>query len=228
VFRGADKLVLGHGSSNRIWIEAKTGYYGSAFGTTAYSAMYDGGPATSTTANGDQSGATTLAVASTTTALAAGDLIITASETITARVVSATATSIVLDTPVTVANGEQIYYFRAFTPVVTFAVEAAGVPGIEKQFRELQLHFGKRQFDNMTVTFSNEHSYSATAMVTVSSAEGFGYFITRPSTIRIEVPAAMKQAALLTVSLSTTEAWAYFDLLGYSVSYEPISERTGK
>lgn len=221
VFRGLDKLVMGLGTSNRLWMERKT------FGALLYTSFSDG--LGSTTANGSQSVVTTVAVASTGTALAAGDLYIKNVLEGYRRVVSATTTAITLDSAVSVTNGETLFFYRSITPVVTFTVESAGVPGIEKQFRELQLHFGQRNFDNMTVTFSNEHSHTATATVTASPADFvLNTPVTRPSTGRIEVPAAMKSAAMLTISLSTTEAWGYFDLLGYSVSYEPISERSGK
>jgi hypothetical protein len=161
------------------------------------------------------------------TALGAGDLIrITGTER---RVVSATTTTVTIGTAVTVSNGQSMTYRRRFAPSVTFAVEAGGMPGVEKKFRELQLHFGRRHIETMTVTFKSEHNDTSTSHVSVTPNDFvLGTQMNRPSTCRVEVPTAMKSAALLTVTISTDEAYAFFDLLGYSVTFEAMSERTGK
>lgn len=219
VFRGSDLLLIGVTDSNRLWAETK------AFGTSLYTTVADN--TRSITANGNQSSVTTIAVNNKPADAAAGDLIrISGTEY---RVTAVGASSLTIGTAVTVTNGQAITYRGKVTSTVTFAVEAGGMPGVEKKFRELQLHFGRRHFETMTATFKSEHNDTATATVSVTPNDYvLGTQTNRPSTCRVEVPTSMKSAAMLTVTLSVAEAYGFFDLLGYSVTFEAMSERTGK
>jgi hypothetical protein len=219
VFRGSDVLLVGVTDSNRLWTETK------AFGTSLYTTVADN--IHGITANGAQTSVTTIAVNNRPTDAAAGDLIrISGTEY---RVTAVGSGTLTIGTAVTVSNGQAITYRGKVTSSVTFAVEAGGMPGVEKKFRELQLHFGRRHFETMTVTFKSEHNDTATGTVSVTPNDySLGTQTNRPSTCRVEVPTSMKSAAMLTVTLSVAEAYGFFDLLGYSVTFEAMSERTGK
>lgn len=219
VFRGADLMVAGQVSSNRLLLERKTlGSNGLDFA----------GQSLALVVNGNQSSVSTITVDA--GVLFPSLYVDYAAEIGGAyyRITANGSTSITIDGTVTVADNDAITIYAYLSTSLAFAVESAGVPGIEKQFRELQLHFGVRLFKTLTVGFTSELSSSSASVTVTASDFAYGTPSTNPSTFRIEVPAEMKQAALLKVSLQMTGAFWYFNLLGYSVSYEPISEKTGR
>lgn len=219
VFKGADYIVAGQVASNRLLVERKTmGTDGLDFAGQVYALIVDG----------NQNNVSTIQVdVGTGSANFFGGEAVNIGGTYY-RITAATASSITIDGTVSVVDTDNLTAYAAPFSSLAFAVESAGVPGIEKQFREIQFHFGVRLFRTLTIGFSSELSASESQLVL--TADDFAYRTpsSNPTTFRAEVPDAMKQAALLKVTMQVTGALQYFNLLGYSVSYEPVSEKTGR
>lgn len=217
VFKGWDQLILGEATSNRLLFERKV--LGSAF----YTSFADG--TTTLTVDGDQPSVSNIAVLSS-AGVTVGDVVFI--DGTYYRVTFVSAGHVAIDGDVSVVDTQPLTAYASIPVAMSFSMEATGIPGVEKHFREIQLHFGTRHFETLTVSFSNEHTASLST-VTVSPGDFvFANPITHLSTLRVSVPTAMHRSALLKVKISTSEALSYFTLLGYSATSEPVSERTGK
>lgn len=231
VFKGQDIAILGHGDTtnpstgnliaNQLMFERKL------FGSSQHLSFADG--LFAGRVNGAQSSVSTVTVHNV-TPFAVGDFVdFGATGTTFYRITAGNGTtSMTVDGTVTVTNNQSAIIYRAIPQTVTFAVDTGQAPGIEKQWREIQLHFGRRHFRSMSATFQTEHAVSTAAVTIAPTDYVFGTIITGVSTVRVEIPASMRQGAMLTVTLAVSEAFMFFDLLGYSMTAEPISERTGK
>lgn len=211
VFRGPDVLVMGDANTNQLRIERKSLTY------TDYA-----DESVSVVVNGTQSSVSTITVDSSND-LDSGDAIEIGGAFY--RVTGATSTSITIDGTVSVTDNDVLTGYVAIPVTVVFAPDTGGAPGIEKRWREVQLHFGRQCVDTLTVTFANERG--ATASVTSRNAD-YEFGAIEAPTRRIAVPQTVQMGTSLFVAIQSDEALSYFTLLGVSATSEAVSERTGK
>lgn len=221
VLKGSDYMVLGDASeTNQLVFERK------AFKSQLWTSFAD--RQTALVVSGDQTGVTNLEVEEVALGDAtSGDALLVGGtyHRILSRINSST---IALADAVTVTDGQVVTAFRHFTTTITFAMEAAGIPGVDKVFREVQLHFGERLFSKLTVNFTNEKDLTLNPVTVVDSTFAFSTPKMGSTIIRVDVPENMQQSAQLKVSVTLAEAFSYFRLLGYSATSTPSSEKTGR
>lgn len=214
----ADVLLMSDGASVSMVGERK--YFGSTFWLSMADFQYiiTGCSATASTTITTASGLVSN--------LAAGDAIKFGANYY--RIVSTVpGVSITVDRALTIAAATG-FAGKFFTTTFKFALDSAGLPGIEKVFREIQLHFSEKLFSTLTVTFANEKG-STTKTVTVTDPNfAFKSPTLTPTTTRIEVPNDLRRSAMLFVTVSLAEAFSYFNLMGYSATSEASTERTGR
>lgn len=221
VFRGRDFLVMGDANTNMLRIERK-GLDGTEF-CDARSTL---------TANGTQTNVSTIVINST-TAPSAGDILRNNSDYFV--VTAGTATSVTISGTTSANNFDTLYLYRSYQTQFTFTPDTGGIPGVEKRWREVQLHFGKSAIRTLTVTFANEHGATGSVTSTdstyaiTSGASAFPVGTLSANVVRrIEVPHAVQRCAMLIVTVTIQEAGNFFDLYGISATFENVSERTGK
>jgi hypothetical protein len=218
VLRGGDYMLFGD-SSNQLRKESKV------FGAPLWQSFAD--DVTTTHASGAQVGVTTLNTADLLTSLVSvGDAVLVGGGYQLVTAVSGSTFTVA--SPVTVANGDVITFYRQYVTSMSFAMESAGIPGVEKMFRELQLHFAHRSFSKLLVSFSNEKSNTPVVVTVAPDDFAIATPVTRLTTMRIDVPNDLRRSALLKVTLTLSGGLSYFRLLGYSATAEASSERTGK
>lgn len=220
VFKGQDRLFLGGGVSNHLLMERK------AFGSSAANFADEEHPLT---VNGAQSNVSQLTLLSTTGgdwSAEVGDLLKVGSTN--HRVVSVeTAFKLTIDATVSVTDGQTLTLMKSYEVTLTFAPDAAGAPGIESHFREVQLHFGAFLAQFLSILFSNERDDTGTVTRTdadfVLSQEEAGITL-----VRAGVPNDVQRGTTLSVTVSLKEAMSFFKLLGISKTVETVSEKTGR
>lgn len=145
-----------------------------------------------------------------------------------------------------IPGGSSPFTIRRTIPELwEWVIDAGGSAGVEKHWREIQLHFKNLLMNNQTTSFSgvstqpanntllvasfsNEQSGSTSETVTVVPPITALDTETGPYiTVRLEVPMAMQRAAMLRVSVSIASTLASWQLLGWSKTMEEVSERTG-
>lgn len=214
VFRGRDLLVMGDALSNMLRIERKALTY------TDYADAKQ-----TCVVSGSQSSVSTVTIQAIATAPTAGDILTVYGTPY--RVTGGTTTTVIISGTVSVSNLDPIYLFRSYQTQFTFTPDPGGAPGIEKRWREVQMHFGRNSFGTITATFTNERGASGTVTSTDSSF-AIGTVDSDTLVRRIAVPQAVQMCAALIVTVTMQEAWSFFDLYGISATSEPVSERTGK
>lgn len=227
VAKGYDWAIFGDGATNQFIFEQKT------FGASFYTSFYDGLSAVFTV-NGSYTtiGSTVHVYEVSAAGVTAGDIIIIGGTYYRVTAVggfsNADNSYITIDGSVSVNDLDAMTAYLHYVSTVTFAMEAAGIPGVEKAFREVQLHFGERLFPAIVVNFTNEKDQTAAPVTVVDSTWTYGVPKTGPTTVRVDVPEMMQQSAMLKVSLTLPVVFSYFKLLGYSATSQAGSEKTGR
>lgn len=221
VFRGPDLLVMGDGSTNQLRIERKF------FGSSLWKSFAD--QRTTITGSYTPISSTTMryTTADSISGVTAGDALSLASAPNTYYRVTAVGSGHV-DFAATISDDtDNAYIFRKQSISVTFAPDGGGAPGIEKRWREVQLHFGSYLAQQLSVSFANERTTSNTVTVTDSNF-AFGTADTGIRLVRVSVPQSVQMGSTLNVTISLAEAFSYFQLYGVSATAEPVSERSGR
>ncbi len=228
VWRGTDELVLGDPVLNQLRVARRnygTGQY-AAFGGGLY--LNGADQYVTATVNGSQSSVSTITVSTGAWSDYASAGAAAFIGGVRYRITATTSNSITISGTVTVAHAQAVTIYVPFSPTIAFVADAAQAPGIDKVIREVQLHFGYRHIEQLSVTFYGE-KFSTGTTVTVSPSDySYSTEIERVTTIRVDVPLALRRSAMLRVSVTATEARGFFSLLGYSLTGETVSERTGK
>lgn len=225
VFRGLDQLVLGEQDNGHLLLERKT------FGGTLYQSFAEEQAAFTVNGSYSNTGGKLNVYEASAQGVSAGDALLVDGGYY--RVTGVGSFSNADNSYITVAGSPTVNDVDAMTVwlhrtvTLDFAMEAAGLPGVEKVFRELQLHFGHQLFTQLTVNFSNEND-STPVPVVINANTPLTVPITYPTTVRVDVPEALQRSALLKVSITLAEALSYFRLLGYSATSEASSEKTGR
>ncbi len=120
---------------------------------------------------------------------------------------------------------------KAIKPIqLRWMAQAGGAPGIEKQWREGQIHFNQQMLSDTTtidVTGERERTAQSVTIGTVTVPQGLA--TVELSTIRFGIPINAQRQALLEVELDLgVRAQQYFQLLGVSLTAEATGERTPK
>ncbi len=112
---------------------------------------------------------------------------------------------------------------------------APGGPSIVKQFRDFTLHFRRFLVNTFTAIFETDVTRQEGEVEL--AAPGFGLFgfgeepFGQAQGLRNErqaVPKEYQRATQIRVGFEIREAWADWSIHGYSLEYEPISERNGR
>lgn len=136
-----------------------------------------------------------------------------------------------------VANTQQYWFSRSYTRVIArwaikplkvgWIAQSGGAPGIEKQWRELQLHFGQQAIQEVTVSVTGEREDTAQTVTVQPGTFSQSAVPPRLSTERIQVPQNAMRQAMLEVTLTFADvAGQRFTLLGNSMTTEGGTERT--
>lgn len=217
VFKGWDQALYGSWETNEILAERK------AQGTTLFRSF--AGKIVHVIVSGTQTGVSTIAVDDGTLVFAGAAILISGTEYL---ITGVAGNNLTINGTVTVVDDASLRCDLPVTSILAFAMEAAGIPGVEKSFRELQLHFAHRLFRRLVVNFSNEKTSTAVPVTVQPDDYVYGQPITRNTIVRVDVPRDLQRSALLKVSLTLVEAFSYYRLLGYSATSEASSEKTGK
>jgi hypothetical protein len=143
--------------------------------------------------------------------------------------------ALTLDREAPFVFGDPAVIEKSFPVEVRWTPAAPDGADILKQFRSAVLHTRRLVARALSFLFRSEVQESE-GTVTVSR-EGFGSpafgsqswgDTTRPSKYRKEVPRNQQRAAQVEVGFSMREARGDFAVYGYSLTYEPQSERTGR
>ncbi len=122
---------------------------------------------------------------------------------------------------------------KGIPATVKWAVQTAGAPEVVKHWRDLNIHFKSRLCYAPYATTATERSTSATSSVLAFPDRSFqsspDIFARQfPTSWRVLVAAEKQQSKLLEVGFTITEAYAPWALHGYSLVFEPVSERGNK
>jgi hypothetical protein len=223
VFRGRDRLVMGDTTTNTLRIERKalnfTDFADEIAGTAAL------------TANATGSGSTwVLTFSAVPSGAAVGDAAYNVTRSQYALVTAKTSTTVTVAGahPSTWLSTDSIRFYKHYQFAVLWAPDSGGAPGIEKRWREIQIHTGVFLAHSLTVFFANEKSTTLfTVTLTDSDFEVLDYTV-GVRVARVAVPTGAQMCTTLTVGLLMSEAFSYFELFGISSTAEPVSERSGK
>lgn len=138
----------------------------------------------------------------------------------------------VVDRPLNTFDTSALVVYRQYPISFTWAVDSRGTPGVESRWKQLQLHFAERLFDALTVTYKGEKSNNTGSVVVHGQASGtlpaLDTPVRRLSTLRAKVADDFERVAMQQITVSFAQALVSFELLGYSGTGEPITERTGQ
>lgn len=220
VRRSSNLLYLGDGGDNTVRLERK------AYDRTDYA---------------DETIAVTISSASgktvtlnTVTGIAAGDLLYQ-SDSVKALITAVDAAN----SQVTVLSTES---WTAAAATVYVAIDCAGkwapsfggAPGFEKQWRDVVFHFNRFYVNTFSTLFDCEKN--VTERTVPMSQAGFGLTVFGGTVFgqevgarnrRGDVPNDYSRSAQLRVGFNVREAWSLWSANGYSLNFEPTSERTG-
>ena len=115
--------------------------------------------------------------------------------------------------------------FRGFQVTLEYAPQFAGSPGTSKQFKEVTYHFNNANFSTLSATFRTD-------LDTVASTASFftpGYATSKNPleflNERLLVPLEKQRGALCRIGISSKEAWSSWQLAGYSLEIDGVSNR---
>lgn len=134
----------------------------------------------------------------------------------------------------------QPYWFsRSYTEVtarwavkplkVGWLAQSGGAPGIEKQWREVQIHFGQQAIDSFELEVSGERDAATqTSTVDVGTLTAtLDAGAEKLTTIRAGIPVDSMRQAMVEISLSFSETpGQHFRILGNTLTTETSTERT--
>jgi hypothetical protein len=160
---------------------------------------------------------------------AVGDAVYNVTRSQYALVTAKTSTTVTVAGahPTTWVSTDSIRFYKHYQFAVLWAPDGGGAPGVEKRWREVQIHTGVFLAHQITVLFGNEHGATGTATITDTSFEPLGFNV-GVRVARVAVPTGVQMCTTLTVGLLMSEAFSYFELFGISSTSEPVSERSGK
>lgn len=118
----------------------------------------------------------------------------------------------------------------AIKPVrVGWLAAASGAPGLEKQFRELQLHFGQQALEQISVSVTGERQATPQTVTLEPGTWSDSLTADALSTLRVAWPSdAMRQSMVQVLMSLATLAGQRFRLLGSSLTYDGATEKTPK
>lgn len=220
-----EQLVYGHGSENRLRFEKKTytevDFFEDRFTLGSGSNIVGAGSAGVFT---DTSGSSLFAQ------LAVGDYVVPSVDTTKPGWVTAISGTTLTTTSTYAGVGlTSLLVGKAIYPLrLKWMAASGGAPGLEKQWREGQLHFGQRVISDATVNVTGEREDSAQD-VALSVGDAFALGDEELSSVRFGVPQETQRQAMLEVELDLgVRAGQHFRLLGVSLTGEGVSERTPK
>lgn len=224
-----DKLYLGHASSNSVWRERKE------FLSTDYRDETTSVTVSTVTTNAD--GSHTLAFSAALTGLATGDTI-RGIDFFGPAFMAVVTDPGDAQTTVTVHSDNTPFtgtatWSKAISCEVAWAAQTAGAPAQLKHFRECQIHFRKHHFYAADAKFSTDLATSEVSVPLVFSDRASVVGVDQrtrvlPANKRVYVPKEHQRASAIQVGFVCSEAYAMWQLNGYTLEVEQGSERGNK
>jgi hypothetical protein len=206
-----DVLYLG-GTSAVTYKERKTRtYIDYADASTSINVTYTAGSRSCTTAS--------------TSGLSAGTYIIPGGNPAAVVVSVDSGTAFTISTAAVNSATQATTVFTPFTCTVEWLDNAAGDPHTSKQFREATLHFQKANYYAGSATFKTDLSTSSATSSLQSTSFSAGAEPTEIMNKRLLVPAAKQRGNLVRVGFSIAEAMASWQLAGYTLEIDGVSQR---
>lgn len=181
----------------------------------------------------------TTVVLNTVVGLTVGDLL-HQSSTVYSPIVSidVSTNSVIINEPKTWSIAA-VQAFKGIDCEIEWVNQTGDNPGLEKHFQELQMLFKEQQFNFATVSFYTDVSGGYEDVQITGSYGGglWGLFkwgeipwggIQRPKPIRLFVPREKSRASLLSIKFSCRVAYSKWSLNGFTIFYEPVSERSNQ
>lgn len=127
--------------------------------------------------------------------------------------------------------GTRLNLKKGIETEIRWAANVGGDPSIGKQFRDLRLHFKMAHFHAAEALFQRNGSDEEKAVALedhnfADNAPPNWGDLNDPEMIRTLVPADQQRADYLRVGFRVKGAWSLWQLNGYSLHFEPVSERT--
>ncbi len=121
-------------------------------------------------------------------------------------------------------------YSDGIAYAVEYVAVHGGAPGSSKQFREVNLHFGKLNASEYRITTRTDLATTATASAPSANSHVYTYAAEPTEQVhrRILVPLEKQRGSLLRVGFTLTEAHSAWTLHGFSVETDSVSQRTAK
>lgn len=213
-----DKLYMGHATSNSIWRERKA-FTNADYRDETYSK-------TVTVITGSDT--TYSATLSSVTSVAVGDSIEAAGWRGTITAINGSVLTVSGFTG-TAATGV-VTISKAIPCSLTWVAQDAGSPTVVKHYRTAHLLFRRKLFYTGKMTFAAEHSQTLEAVDIVFSDRAFAVgtaLSTRsfPISKMVLVPKEKQRACYLQVGFNITEAYSAWQLNGYGLDFEGVSEK---
>lgn len=101
-------------------------------------------------------------------------------------------------------------------------------PGLEKHWRQVQLHFKEYLVNELTANFYDDEHTTAQPVTVGNDDFEIGVPIDRLLKKRATVPKNVRRTASLAIELELDEAFSFFKLLGYSTSENTGTEKSGE
>lgn len=222
VFQGPRYMVLGDGQYNILRIERKDLRFTDFADESITGVTIDGPP-----------GAPTVILSGQVFGLDYGWIVynVTRSEY---RMVSSYAAGLqifinVLGDIATWEDGDALEFFKPIPVRIRWRPDPDGQPGLEKHWRQVQLHLKNHLTRILTASFYDDaHEDAAPPVVMTDAAYEIGTVARRLLKRRVTPPRNVRRTAALGIELELEEAFSFFELLGYSTSEEPSTERSGE
>lgn len=126
---------------------------------------------------------------------------------------------------------------KSIPVIIEFTSQFADNPGINKHFRDVSFFFNELSFYNIESSFSTNLDRSRDKVTLTETGVGlWGYFPwgespwggepKRGTLLRTYIPKQKQYASQIRVRLTQNEGYAFFELSGMNIMYNPVSGRT--
>ncbi len=115
--------------------------------------------------------------------------------------------------------------YSGYQVTLEYAPQFAGEPGVSKQFKETTLHFHNANTDLLSATFRTDLATSSSTTPVSSPSYAPATTPVEFLNLRLITPLEKQRGNMCRVGLSIKEAWSMWQLAGYSMDVEGVSQR---